>query len=281
MERAVLVTGASSGIGAASALALAERGFTVFAGVRRRSDGAGLAPSRERIRTLELDVTDAAQIESATRSIAACALPLHAVVNNAGIAVPGPLEMLRLEEIRHQYEVNVFGALAVTKAFLEPLRAAHGRVIFVGSIGGRLSVPALAAYNSSKAALRFLADALRMELKSSGIEVALVEPGGVKTPIWSKGRAWKDELLARAGTEAATRYHAMTERLVKISSSEERNGLAPEVVADVVLHAVCAHKPRARYVLGRRARIQAIVSLLPAELREAIVMRLMGISSGE
>ena len=185
---AIVVTGAATGIGRAIALRLAAAGATVFAGVRRESDGTSLAAAAlaGRIRPLIFDVTDVEAIERARASVARSGLPLAGIVNNAGISVAGPLEVLPDAELRRQFDVNFFGAIAVTRAFLPALRASNGRVVSVGSISGKISVPMLGAYAASKFALEAACDALRVELRPSGIDVVLIEPGAVKTPIWQK-----------------------------------------------------------------------------------------------
>ncbi|HEY7923524.1 MAG TPA: SDR family oxidoreductase, partial [Vicinamibacteria bacterium] len=179
MTRTALVTGASSGIGAACAARLVRSGWRVLAGVRRKGD----AP--EGTEEVQLDVTDAAQIKAAADGVE----ELHALVNNAGIAIAMPLEFVPLDELRHQLEVNVVGQVAVTQAFLPVLRRARGRIVFVGSIAGRSALPFLGPYAASKHALEAIADSLRVELRPWGIHVAIVEPGSIRTPIWTRGAA--------------------------------------------------------------------------------------------
>jgi len=194
-REAAVITGASSGIGADAAALLAREGFVVFAGVRSDADAARAAALHERVRPLTIDVADRASIAAAAEAVAASGLVLRGVVGNAGIAVAGPLEYLPVDEVRRQFEVNVFGALAFVQASLPQLRGSRGRVVLVGSISGRLGVPFIAPYSASKAALRAFADALRVELRAAGIGVSLIEPGSVKTPIWQKGRDSRDALL--------------------------------------------------------------------------------------
>ena len=195
MKEAVLVTGASTGIGYATSALLAREGFTVFAGVRSGGDHERLS-AIPGIAPLQLDVTDAEAIRDAAHIVHENGSPLRAVVNNAGIVVPGPLEFLPIDELRRQFEVNFFGALAVTQAFLPMLRAAKGRIVFMSSVSGQIATAFVGAYSSSKFALEAASDALRMELRSSGVGVSVVQPGNVNTPIWRKGRSGKDELLA-------------------------------------------------------------------------------------
>lgn len=176
----VLVTGAGRGIGRATALRLAASGWTVHAGVRRAEDGEALVAASPggRLHPVLLDITDAAQIAAAVST-----LPdrLDAVVNNAGVVVPGPVEAVALDALRRQLEINVVGQIAVTQAVLPRLRTARGRVVFVSSVSGRVSAPMMGLYSASKYALEALADALRMELRPWRVGVVLVEPGAIDT----------------------------------------------------------------------------------------------------
>jgi len=272
---AVVVTGASTGIGASAAERLARDGFLVFAGVRSDADAATVDALHPNVRNLRLDVTEPASIAAAVTTVAAADVPLRGLVNNAGIAVAGPLEFLPLALLRRQFEVNFFGTLAVTQAFLPLLRPAHGRIVFVGSISGRLSVPFIAPYSTSKFALRAAADALRIELRPAGITVVLIEPGSVKTPIWQKGRESKAELLAALPPEALHAYGEQIDSVYANTEGEERGGMAVELVSDAIAHALTAPKPRANYLLGMGARAGAILALLHPALRDRAVRRSM------
>jgi NAD(P)-dependent dehydrogenase (short-subunit alcohol dehydrogenase family) len=277
-DRSVLVTGASSGIGEACALHLAARGWLVFAGVRRLEDGERVqAAASGAVEPVLLDVTDADGVERVLADIRTrTGGRLTAVVNNAGIAVGGPIEYLPLDDWRRQFEVNVFGQLAVTRAALPLIRTAgsSGRVVFIGSIGGRLSTPLLAPYDASKFALEAIAESLRHELRPSGIKVVLVEPGGVKTPIWEKGRRSADEIEASLSAEAKERYGWAVAGVRKGIDMQERQGVAPGRVAQVVENALTNARPRARYLVGLDARATAVVArVLPDSARDAVVRR--------
>src|SRR6185312_16425833 len=193
---AVVVTGASSGIGEACARRLAGLGFQVFAGVRRPEDGERLARDVPGLRPLILDVTDADSIAQATRTVEqqTGGRGLAGLVNNAGVAVPAPIEYQPIDDFRRQLEINLIGQVAVTQAFLPQLRAARGRIVNMSSIGGKVAVPLLGAYAASKFGLEGFSDTLRRELRPWGIRVAVVEPGTIATPIWDKGIASGDEL---------------------------------------------------------------------------------------
>jgi NAD(P)-dependent dehydrogenase (short-subunit alcohol dehydrogenase family) len=275
MTEAVVVTGASSGIGEASAIDLAQRGHLVYAGVRGDDDARRIAAAHANLRAVRLDVTDPAAIAAAVQTVANGGVPLMGIVNNAGIAVAGPLEFLPLDELHRQFDVNFFGALAVTQAFLPLLRARRsGRVVFVGSISGRLTPPLLGPYSASKHALRAAANALRLELAPAAIRVALIEPGSVKTPIWAKGRAASHGMLARLPAAAEAPYGAALRNLVHVAEVEERNGLPVRVVVDAIRHALLDPKSKASYLLGFPARAGAIVGAI-APLRDRLFARMM------
>jgi NAD(P)-dependent dehydrogenase (short-subunit alcohol dehydrogenase family) len=270
-REAVIVTGASSGIGAGAAALLAHEGYVVYAGVRTDADAARAATLHEHVRPLRLDVTDREAIRAAAENVAASGHVLRGVVSNAGIAVGGPLEFLPVDELRRIFEINVFGAMELAQAFLPQLRASRGRLVFVGSISGRLAVPFVAPYSASKFALRALADALRVELAPAGIGVSLVEPSAVQTPIWSKGRESRDALLALLPAQAMERYGAQMEAMFAQVEREESGAMPVEHVARAILHAIAARKPRARYLLGKGARAGSVVALLPIALRDRAI----------
>jgi NAD(P)-dependent dehydrogenase (short-subunit alcohol dehydrogenase family) len=278
-ERAAVVTGASSGIGAACALGLDRLGFRVFAGVRRAADGAALQRRASSLLTaVALDVTDAASVAGAARTVAAVAgeRGLAGLVNNAGIAVPGPLEFLLLADLRRQLEVNVVGQIAVTQALLPLLRAGGGRIVNIGSIGGRMATPFLGAYAASKFALEALTDALRLELRPWRVHVSIIEPGAVATPIWSKSGAEADRMQDALPTEATRLYGTAMAALRKGAAHAERGAIAPDAVVAAVVHALTARRPRTRYVVGRDAKIQALIArLLPDRARDRLLARFL------
>ena len=274
-REAIVISGASTGIGAASAERLARDGFLVFAGVRTDADAAAVEALHPNVRALRLDVTDDASIEAAVTTVAAAGLPLQGLVNNAGIVVAGPVEFLPLALWRRLYDVNLFGAIAMAQAFLPLLRASRGRIVFVGSISGRLATPFLAPYASSKFALRAVADALRVELRPSGVRVALIEPGDVKTPIWRKGRESKPDLVAAMAPAALDHYGPQLDGLFAMAESAERSGMPVEHVTEAIANALTASKPRPNHLVGTQARGGSILALMPAALRERIIRRTM------
>jgi NAD(P)-dependent dehydrogenase (short-subunit alcohol dehydrogenase family) len=267
---AVVVTGASSGIGAATVARLAADGYTVFAGVRNDEDAQRLT-GISRVVPLHLDVADERTIREAANAVQRSGLPLGGLVNNAGIAIAGPLEHLPISEIRRQFEVNVFGALAVTQAMLPMLRLTRARIVFVGSISGRLPVPYLAPYSASKAALRTVASALRVELRPIGIRVTLIEPGSVRTPIWRKGRHSVREVASAFGPEAVRAYGESVQAMVRMAQREEDSGIPAERVAEAIAEALETTRPRAEHLIGPGARAGSILALLPTRVRERII----------
>jgi len=268
--RGVIVSGASTGIGAATVSALANRGFVAFAGVRTEEDAERLRAVHSNVRPIFLDVTDEASIGNAIGEAAASGIPLLGVVSNAGIALGGPLERLPIAELRRQFDVNVFGALALVQAALPHLPAPGGRIVFVGSISGRLAMPYLGPYSASKFALRAFADALRFELAPAGIFVSLVEPGSVNTPIWRKGRESRDRMAAMLGTDARPHYYRALERILEMTETEERAGMPAGRVAEAILHAITVQRPRENYLIGS-AKAGTVLAALPSKLRDRIL----------
>jgi NAD(P)-dependent dehydrogenase (short-subunit alcohol dehydrogenase family) len=270
----VVISGASSGIGEACALRLHELGFRVFAGVRRAEDGARLtAASSARLTPIYLDVTEEGSIRSAVETVESelGSMPLKGLVNNAGIALGGPLEFVPIDALRQQLEVNVVGQIAVTQAFLPRLRDADGRIINIGSVSGRLGLPLLGPYSASKFALRALNDSLRMELRPWGISVSLVEAGVISTPIWRKAIDAAEEMLAKNRGEVFDLYAPAIVATRK--ALEATHGIPAERVADTVARALTARRARARYVVGTDARIRITLSYMPPRLLDWIVTR--------
>jgi NAD(P)-dependent dehydrogenase (short-subunit alcohol dehydrogenase family) len=274
---AVVVTGASSGIGEACARRLAGLGFQVFAGVRKPEDGERLAREISGVTPLRIDVIDADSIAAAASSVSdATGGRLVGLVNNAGIAVPAPLEHQPIDDFRRQIEVNLIGQVAVTQAFIPLLRAARGRIVNVSSIGGKVAVPLLGAYAASKFALEGFSDVLRRELRPWGIEVSVIEPGTIATPIWDKGIASGDVLQETMPPEAMRDYGPLIATVRTASEDGARNGLPPDAVAKDVEHALTAKKPRTRYLVGREAKSRAAAArYLPDRFVDRAIARVM------
>ena len=267
----VLVTGASTGIGEATVLHLKALGFDAVGAVRKDEDAERL--EGQGVRTVRIDVTDAGQIAAARDELGDVALA--GLVNNAGIAVAAPLEFLPVDRLRQQLEINLIGQAAVMQAFLPALRRAHGRIVNVSSIGGRVALPLVGAYNASKFGLEGLSDALRRELRPQGIDVILIEPGGVKTPIWRKGEELADQMLEDVPPEAERLYgrlieavRAGTQRIARETGSE------PREVAEVIGTALTASRPRTRYLVGSDAKLRArMAKVLPDRLMDRMIAR--------
>lgn len=264
-ERCVLVTGASSGIGEATALRLASAGWRVLAGVRTEADAERLGAAAG-VEPITIDVTDGGTIAAAAERLGDT--PLHGLVNNAGTALAMPLEFLPLDQLRRQLEVNLVGQVAVAQALLPNLRAARGRIVNVGSIAGRSALPFLGAYAASKHALEAVTDALRLELRPFGIAVTIIEPGTIATPIWRKGAELFQELAEGMPDKLGELYGKRMAAFREAAAAAGRRGEPAEEVAKVIEDALTSERPRARYVVGRDARRRAWVERLPTRLRD-------------
>jgi NAD(P)-dependent dehydrogenase (short-subunit alcohol dehydrogenase family) len=280
LPRSAVVTGASTGIGRACAVHLDSQGWRVFAGVRKRADAESLREAAsERLEPVTIDVTDSASIAAAAGRVGEImgAEGLTGLVNNAGIVLAGPLETLPIEELRGQLEVNLIGQVAVTQAMLQALRRGRGRIVFIGSIGGRIALPFNAPYHASKFGIEAIADSLRQELRPWGIEVSVVEPGSIATPIWEKGASEGGRILEGMTPEARELYGERLGAFQDAALQTGDKGLAPERVAEVIAHALTARRPRTRYLVGRDAKVNARVRrVLPDRVFDRLVARQLG-----
>jgi NAD(P)-dependent dehydrogenase (short-subunit alcohol dehydrogenase family) len=266
----VVVTGASTGIGEATALHLKDLGFDVRAGVRKDEDAERLRA--QGLEPVKLDVTDSSSIAAAAADIGE---EVFGLVNNAGVAVSAPLEFVPIEQLRQQLDVNLIGQVAVIQAFLPALRQSHGRIVNVSSIGGRIALPLAGPYAASKFGLEAVSDSLRREVAQFGIEVSVVEPGGVKTPIWKKGTETAEQMAAGMPPDAERLYGPMVEVLRRetVKIAEER-GLEPEQVAQVIGDALTARKPKTRYMVGRDSKLRwAIAKRVPDRVFDRLIAR--------
>lgn len=279
--RTVVITGASSGIGRACALYLTRQGFRVFAGVRKAEDGEALrTDSGGAVVPVEIDVTDDATIARAVEAVRRELgdRGLDGLVNNAGIATPGPVEYMSAEVLRHEFDVNVFGQIAVTQAFLPLIRQARGRIVNMGSVGGHLTMPFGGALCASKSAFAALNDALRLELRSYGIHVCLVEPGAIHTPAVDKTLGDVEAIIRALPPEGAARYGNKLREFTRRGYAREVNGSPPEVVAHAVHHALTARRPRVRYPVGANARtLVTLPRLLPDRALDRVRLRLFAL----
>jgi NAD(P)-dependent dehydrogenase (short-subunit alcohol dehydrogenase family) len=278
---AILITGASTGIGRACALELDRRGLRVFAGVRSQTAGDELrASASSRLTPVLIDVTDAALIAAAAESvsIALGQSGLDGLVNNAGIAVPGPVEGTPIAAWRKQLEVNVIGQVAVIQAFLPLLRRARGRIVNISSVSGGLATPYLGAYCASKFAMEAITDALRTELRPWGIAVLAVEPGPIATPIWKKSDDLASQLAGQVSPTVLSLYEPHLEAFRKAVADSARKAAPVEYVVRAVAHALTARRPKTRYYLGWSVRVCFKgMKMLPDRLRDWIVRKAVGL----
>jgi NAD(P)-dependent dehydrogenase (short-subunit alcohol dehydrogenase family) len=276
----VVVSGASSGIGRATAQVLAERGFHVLAGIRTEGNADGLAARG--IECVRLDITDGADVERLADRVAhdPGGRALRVLVNNAGIAVNAPVESIPMAEWRRQFEVNFFGHIALTQALLPALLAASGRIVNVSSIGGLVVGPTFGAYAASKFALEAMSDALRREVGRLGVDVIVVEPGGVATPIWTKGVAEAERLVAGMDPQQADRYDGLIGAVREQARATADAGVPPADVARVIADAIATARPRPRYLVGRDAKVMARVAwLLPDRVLDRLIARRLGLGT--
>ena len=275
LSMAVVVTGASTGIGAACALDFAVRGMTVFAGVRDPQAGEALAakggPS---LIPIMLDVTDERSIMRSTEMVQRVVGEggLGGLVNNAGIVIGSPLEVIPLSQLRKQLEVNVIGQIAVTQAFLPLLRRGRGRIVNMGSIAGRGTIPLLGPYSASKFALEALTDALRMELQPWGIQVSIIEPGAIATPLWEKSAKEARDIESSVSEDAKALYGEAVVRIREAIAQAAQRAIPPDAVVRAVHHALTAVHPRTRYLVGTDAKLRAwMVKWLPDRVQDRLL----------
>ncbi|MFD0734989.1 SDR family oxidoreductase [Planotetraspora mira] len=272
-DRSVLVTGAAGGIGTATTLRLAELGFTVYAGVRSEAPHLAKQP---RVRVVQMDVTDPVAVEAAATVITKETGGLHAVINNAGIIVQGPLELVPPGELRRQFEVNVYGPAQVTQAFLPLLRAGHGRLINVSAATARVAFPFMGPISASKAALDSLSHALRVELASWGIPVVIVDPGSADTPIFAKAEKAAAAALAHTPADRADLYAPALEAMGRAMARQKPGPVDPAV--KLIVEAVQAEHPKPRYVASS-ARVMTVLSRLPLRTRDRLLARSLGLKA--
>jgi NAD(P)-dependent dehydrogenase (short-subunit alcohol dehydrogenase family) len=251
----IVVTGASTGMGAATARELARRGFHVLAGVRREIDADALRG--EGIEPHILDITVESDVAAIADRVAADPLgrPLRALINNAGIAVNAPVEALPIAEWRRQFEVNLFGHVAMIQALMPSLLRSSGTVVNISSVGGKVALPTYPAYAGTKFALEALSDSMRREVNDLGVKVVVVEPGAVKTEMAQRGVATADRLKAGMTADQLERYGGLIDAMSSLARSFDTDGVPAERAAKVIANAATAPRPRTRYTIGRDAAI--------------------------
>jgi NAD(P)-dependent dehydrogenase (short-subunit alcohol dehydrogenase family) len=273
----VFVTGTSTGIGAATVIHLCKQGFRVFAGVRQAVDGEALmSRTSGELHPVVIDITDDETILAAVKTVSEAVgeRGLAGLVNNAGIVKPGPIEFQPMADFRRQVEVNLFGQVAVTQAFLPLIRRGGGRIVNVGSIGGRVALPLHGAYSASKFAMEGLTDALRLELRQWNIHVALVDPGSTDTAIFGKTLAEFDRMPTTLGEYGHKLYQEQIDGVRKLVEKTAADTADPVVIARAVAHALTSDKPKTRYLAGKGAKeLAAMARTLPDHLRDRAVAR--------
>lgn len=272
----ILVTGASTGIGFHTALRMHELGYTVWAGVRKELDKENLLKATnnsDMMRPLILDVTNEDHLQSAFQSIQKENGQLKALINNAGIVVTGPVELAPMERLREQFNVNVFAPVRMIQVFLPLLRESQGRIVNISSIAGRTVTPFMGPYCASKHALEAFSDALRVELLGSGVQVSLIEPGSIDTPIWKKSDSAFIEDVS--GYEAKVeKFYGHLIRGFKVLVKKAAAGAASvNTVVSAIEHAVTSSKPKTRYLVGRDARVSLTQNILPDRWRDRLIYK--------
>ena len=281
VKKYFLITGASTGIGRACALELDRLGYCVFAGVRSDEAAQRLrTEATERLQPVRLDVTDSGQIAAALETIAAAVgeAGLAGLVNNAGIGVPGPWELLPVEAFRNQLEVNVIGQMAVTQAFLPLLRKGRGRVVNISSVNGGMAVPYLGAYSASKFALEAFNDSLRTEVRNFGIRVSSVAPAATDTPIWEKSATLAAQISTGIDPDVFALYEADIAAMRKAAMDSARNAAPVEQVVKAVVHALTAKRPKTHYYLGWDVRFCfKCLKMISDRMRDRLIRHLIGV----
>jgi len=279
-QKAILITGASTGIGRATALRLAADGHTVFAGVRNHADADSLRTENNTLQPILLDITQPDHITAARQFIGdhLNSQPLHGIVNNAGVVVSGPMECIAIDDLRRQFEINVFGHIAVTQVFLDLLRQSHGRIVNISSIAGRSTLPFVGPYSASKFALNVFSEAFRMELAPWGIHVALIEPGSIVTPIWDKSIQAAEEKTGTYPPDKLALYEKALSKVRDASRNSVARGLHTDHVVTAIRHALFSNTPQTRYLIGNDAVQRAWFSKLPDTLKEKLILKKLGLT---
>jgi NAD(P)-dependent dehydrogenase (short-subunit alcohol dehydrogenase family) len=276
----VFVTGAGSGIGKATAASVRARGFEVIAAARDAAEADAIrADTGAESAVVAFDVTDRAATQRGCAEVLERlgSSRLAGVVNSAGVVIAGPMALLPDEDLRRQFDINVFGLMMVTRQLVPRLIADGGRLVNVGSISGRLSVPWTGAYSASKFALRAITDALRVELSSRGVRVALIEPGPVSTEIWGTSLSFGEQLRDKLGDAFEREYGAEADRVEAATREAQSRSIPVSHVAEAIVHALTARRPRAQYLVGGEARGQAMLARAPAAVRDRVLARALGI----
>jgi len=281
MVKSIVITGASSGIGRATAVRLAQKGWRVFAGVRKQFDAPGTPPeSPGSVESVLLDVTSRESIANAAREVTArlAGSGLDALFNNAGVGLVSPVEYTSVDKLREIFEINLFGQIATIQAFLPLIRMAKGRIVNTGSVGDHLTPPFVGPISSSKAAFASMSSALRLELRPQGIEVCVIEPGAINTPAVGKTLGVVETTIAGLPPEGVALYADPLRRMAHVFAENEYAGSPPETVAEVVERALTDPKPRTRYPAGKDSvKLALLARFLPEKWLDIAVLRTFGL----
>lgn len=266
----VVITGASAGIGAATAREMAQRGYHVLAGVRRERDADAIRA--ENVEPLILDITNSEHIRALASRVSEDpqGRPLRALVNNAAVQANVPIEVFGIEQWRHMFEVNLFGHVAVLQALLPTLIESGGRVVNISSVGGKIAMATYGPYAGTKFALEAMSDSLRREVAPHGVQVVVIEPGAVRTEMLGRAIAGAHDLLAAMTPEQRHRYGGLVHAVNAQAEASNKSGLPAEAAAAVIAKAITARKPRTRYTVGREAAFLPVMRLLPDRLLDRI-----------
>ncbi len=271
MKKSILITGASSGIGKYSAELLAKRDWIVWAGYRKETDRKRLLQTGlKRIKPIKIDVTDEKTIIKAKEIIIKSKTPLHALFNNAGVALGAPVEALDIQEIKSLYEVNFFGVIRMTKTFLPLLRESSGRIINMSSMSGRICFPFMSPYSSSKYALESLSDGLRREIKGQGVKVAIIQPGIIKTAIWEKSITKSKKAIENS--EILDIYQPALDKFLNKSENNDRYAVPIEKLGKAIIDAAENKKPKTRYLVTKNNLvIKIMLKILPDKTKDFLL----------
>lgn len=282
-KKAVVITGASSGIGRASAARMVQSAWRVFATVRKSQDGDRLRSDLgTNLTPVIMDVTDRASVIAAVEQVSSQlnGNGLHGLVNVAGIGKVRPVEYMTQNGLLEIFDINVFGQIAVTQAFLPLLRTGRGRIVNISSVGAHIAIPFGSLINASKSAFGIFSDTLRLELHPFGIHVSVVEPGAIKTPAVNKTLGDVEAVIRTLPPNGAAKYGEMLRGFARRAFTREMNGSPPDVVARAIHDALTARRPRTRYRVGKHATLLAMLSkILPDRVLDAILFRIVGMPS--
>ena len=270
MAKSVVITGTSTGIGRACVERMASEGWTVYAGVRKEADGEDIVKAvAGDVRPVQLDVTNADHIDALVARLREELgdRGLDGLVNNAGVAEGGPIETVSDAAWRWHFDVNVFGLVNVTRECLPLVLAAKGRVVNIGSIGGRVSGPMVAPYSAGKFAVEAISESLRFEMADQGVSVACVEPGEIASAIWEKADAQVDQVEASLSDDAKVRYARHLDMIRGFVADGTKRGIPASRVAKAVHHALTASRPKHRYLVGPDAKAMIVLARLPDRLK--------------